>query len=149
MEKNKSWYFYVSIIYLFNSYFKSKSRPFGVALLIAGVDDDGRASLWHCDPSGTLTRYHAKAIGAGSEGAQTTLQDEIVLQENESSMMVEDEAVGMSQFSSKKVKNITLENAEAIALKILKQVQTTHLILFQLLGYGREINRFKYSAGLC
>ncbi len=31
---------------------------------------------YHADPSGTLTRYDAKAIGSGSEGAQTELQEQ-------------------------------------------------------------------------
>jgi 20S proteasome subunit alpha 5 len=44
------------------------SRPFGVALLIAGIDENG-PSLYHADPSGTYIRYEAKAIGSGSEGA--------------------------------------------------------------------------------
>lgn len=30
---------------------------------------------YHADPSGTFMRYHAKAIGSGSEGAQSELQD--------------------------------------------------------------------------
>ena len=30
---------------------------------------------WHLDPSGTYTRYDAKAIGSGSEGAQSSLQE--------------------------------------------------------------------------
>lgn len=30
---------------------------------------------FHLDPSGTYTRYDAKAIGSGSEGAQTSLQE--------------------------------------------------------------------------
>ena len=51
-----------------------QSRPFGVALLIAGVDENG-PQLYHADPSGTFMRYDAKAIGSGSEGAQTELQD--------------------------------------------------------------------------
>jgi len=43
-------------------------------LLVAGVDEKG-PQLYHTDPSGTLTQYQAKAIGAGSEGAQTALQE--------------------------------------------------------------------------
>ena len=31
---------------------------------------------FHTDPSGTLTEYQAKAIGSGSEGAQTELQEQ-------------------------------------------------------------------------
>lgn len=51
------------------------SRPFGVALLVAGVDEDG-PQLYHAEPSGTFYRYDAKAIGSGSEGAQAELQNE-------------------------------------------------------------------------
>eukprot|EP01080_Neovahlkampfia_damariscottae_P009487 gene9487-1693_t len=72
------------------------SRPFGVALLVAGIDEKG-PSLYHTDPSGTYVRYDAKAIGAASEGAQQTLQDEYNQQ-------------------------MTLKEAETLALKILKQV---------------------------
>lgn len=50
------------------------SRPFGVALLFAGIDKDG-PQLYHMDPSGTFIKYDAKAIGSGSEGAQQALQD--------------------------------------------------------------------------
>jgi 20S proteasome alpha/beta subunit len=52
---------------------KSKmSRPFGVALLLAGVDSRG-CQLYHMDPSGTYTKYDAQAIGNGSEAARTIL----------------------------------------------------------------------------
>ena len=71
------------------------SRPFGVALLVAGWDKHGPA-LYHTDPSGTFTRFDAKAIGAGSEGAQTSLQE---------------------QFH----KNLTFLEAESLAISILKQ----------------------------
>ena len=50
------------------------SRPFGVALLFAGIDDKG-PQLFHMDPSGTFIQYDAKAIGSGSEGAQQALQE--------------------------------------------------------------------------
>ncbi|XP_064605700.1 proteasome subunit alpha type-5 [Liolophura sinensis] len=50
------------------------SRPFGVALLFAGIDING-PQLFHMDPSGTFIQYQAKAIGSGSEGAQQALQD--------------------------------------------------------------------------
>jgi proteasome alpha subunit len=38
-------------------------RPFGVSLLIAGVDDNPK--LYETDPSGALLEYKATAIGAG------------------------------------------------------------------------------------
>lgn len=40
------------------------ARPFGTALLIAGVDDQG-IHLFETDPSGALVSYKAGAIGAG------------------------------------------------------------------------------------
>merc|ERR1712115_91148 len=50
------------------------SRPFGVAILFAGVDENG-TQLYHMDPSGTYLQFDAKAIGSGSEGAQQSLQE--------------------------------------------------------------------------
>jgi 20S proteasome subunit alpha 5 len=47
---------------------KPMSRPYGVSLLVAGVDDKGPA-LFHTDPSGTFINYKAKAIGSAAEGA--------------------------------------------------------------------------------
>jgi len=40
------------------------SRPFGTALLIGGVDDNG-IHLFETDPSGAYQSYHAGAIGSG------------------------------------------------------------------------------------
>lgn len=51
------------------------SRPFGVALLLAGWDDNGPV-LYATDPSGTYVRHEAKATGSGSEGAQNALQEQ-------------------------------------------------------------------------
>ncbi|KAK9506878.1 hypothetical protein O3M35_008729 [Rhynocoris fuscipes] len=50
------------------------SRPFGVAIMFAGYDETG-PQLYHMDPSGTFLHFDAKAIGAGSEGAQQSLQE--------------------------------------------------------------------------
>ncbi len=61
------------------------SRPFGVALLIAGIDKINGPVLYHTDPSGTFSMCKGKAIGAGSEGAQMTLnekfREDLTLQE--------------------------------------------------------------------
>lgn len=40
------------------------ARPFGTALLVAGVDDTG-PRLFETDPSGALLEYRAGAVGAG------------------------------------------------------------------------------------
>ncbi|GAQ34823.1 proteasome component pup2 [Aspergillus niger] len=90
------------------------SRPFGVALLLAGIDEDGPqlyvgcfpayspAGLYHAEPSGTFYRYDAKAIGSGSEGAQAELQNEYH-------------------------RSLTLGEAETLVLKTLKQVMEEKL----------------------
>ncbi|KAI6136173.1 proteasome subunit alpha type 5 [Pisolithus sp. B1] len=65
------------------------SRPFGVALLIA-------------DPSGTFMRYEAKAIGSGSEAAQSELQD-------------------------KWYRQMSLLEAQKLTLRVLKQVMEEKL----------------------
>lgn len=77
------------------------SRPFGVALLFAGVDEKG-PQLFHIDPSGTYIKYDAKAIGSGSEGAQQALQETYH-------------------------KSMTLKEACRESLKILKQVMEEKL----------------------
>ncbi|CAM6082900.1 unnamed protein product [Calypogeia fissa] len=74
----------------------SMSRPFGVSLLIAGHDETGPC-LYHTDPSGTFWQCDAKAIGSGSEGADSSLQEHYN-------------------------KDMTLEEAETLALSTLKQV---------------------------
>ena len=51
------------------------SRPFGVAMLFAGVDQEG-PKLFHLDPSGTFIDCLAKAIGAASDGAEQNLKEQ-------------------------------------------------------------------------
>jgi proteasome alpha subunit len=48
-------------------------RPFGVALILAGVDMGG-SSLFLTDPSGTYIGYNAIAIGAGSDQVNEFLE---------------------------------------------------------------------------
>ena len=50
------------------------SRPYGVAMLVAGVDKDGSIKLFKNDPSGNYVRYKACCIGQGGENGITTLQ---------------------------------------------------------------------------
>jgi len=73
------------------------SRPFGVALLLAGFDAKHGSQLYHVGPSGTYTQWKAKAIGSGEEGAQNALQEEYRA-------------------------NLTLTEAMQLAVKVLKQV---------------------------
>jgi 20S proteasome subunit alpha 5 len=76
---------------------KAMSRPFGVALLVAGVDPIDGPQLWNTEPSGTYTKYFACAIGSAQEGATSLLNE---------------------QYS----KDITLVDAEVLALTVLRQV---------------------------
>jgi proteasome alpha subunit len=48
-------------------------RPFGVSLIIAGVDKEAPA-LYSTDPSGTYLEYNAIAIGGGSDVANEFLE---------------------------------------------------------------------------
>lgn len=50
-------------------------RPFGTALLLAGVDASG-PRLFETDPSGALTEYRASAVGSGRQAAMDLLERE-------------------------------------------------------------------------
>ncbi len=49
-------------------------RPFGTALLIAGVDQSG-PHLFETDPSGALIEYQASAVGSGRPKAMEVLEE--------------------------------------------------------------------------
>jgi len=51
-------------------------RPYGVGLLVAGVDQDG-PHLFETCPSGNYSEYNAYAIGARSQSARTYLEDHL------------------------------------------------------------------------
>ncbi|KAF8389620.1 hypothetical protein HHK36_024139 [Tetracentron sinense] len=82
--------------FVFWSFYFCLSYGLLMVVLIAGHDENG-PSLYYTDPFGTFWQCNAKAIGSGSEGADSSLQD---------------------QYN----KDITLQEAETIALSILKQV---------------------------
>ncbi|KRX01421.1 hypothetical protein PPERSA_01324 [Pseudocohnilembus persalinus] len=75
---------------------KVMSRPFGVGLLIGGITDEG-PKLYQTDPSGTMIEYQAKGLGSAAEGIQSKLQESYK-------------------------EDLTLEEAENLALLCLKQV---------------------------
>merc|ERR1719393_532533 len=78
------------------------SRPFGVALLVAGVDAAEGPCLWNTEPSGTYTKYHACAIGSAQEGATSLLNE---------------------QYN----KDMSLADAEILSLTVLRQVMEDKL----------------------
>jgi proteasome alpha subunit len=44
-------------------------RPFGVAIIFAGINPDDTAEIYVTDPSGSCIKYSVAVIGAGSESA--------------------------------------------------------------------------------
>jgi proteasome alpha subunit len=51
------------------------ARPFGVALLVGGVDEGGEPRLFETDPSGTPYEWQATAVGGDREEIQSVLED--------------------------------------------------------------------------
>mmetsp|Transcript_52789 Transcript_52789/g.122876 ORF Transcript_52789/g.122876 Transcript_52789/m.122876 type:complete len:259 (-) Transcript_52789:132-908(-) len=78
------------------------SRPFGVALLVGGWDPVHGPVLFNTDPSGTFTKYMAASIGSAQQGATSMLQE---------------------QYN----KDMTLQEAETLALTVLRQVMEEKL----------------------
>ena len=72
-------------------------RPFGVSLLIVGVNPDGTPKLFMTDPSGAFWGYLAQAIGSGAQTVRELLEKEYK-------------------------KGLKLEDAIKLALKALKEV---------------------------
>jgi len=52
---------------------KQEKRPYGVGLLVAGVDANG-PHLYQTDPSGNFFEFKAQAMGAQSQAAKTYLE---------------------------------------------------------------------------
>ncbi|VFJ15500.1 archaeal proteasome endopeptidase complex subunit alpha [Candidatus Nitrosocosmicus franklandus] len=110
------------------------ARPFGVALILAGVDKNG-IGLYLTDPSGTYIGYDAVAIGAGSEQVTEHLEknyrNDISLEQAcilaiESIFMVSEEKTGTKHIrlavidsKTKKLRMMSTEEIENYA----KQVQ--------------------------
>jgi 20S proteasome subunit alpha 5 len=78
-------------------------------LLLAGYDELEGGQLYFSDPSGIFLRYKAKAIGAGSEGAQLNLEESY-----SESMTLEEEAEVLALSTLKQVmeEKISTDNIE-------------------------------------
>ena len=81
---------------------KPMARPYGVALLVAGVDDRG-PQLFQTDPSGTFLQWQARAIGSGGETAMTFIKESYH-------------------------QNMTLQEAEKLVLQTLKNVMEEKIL---------------------
>jgi len=95
-------------------------RPFGTALLIAGVDETG-PRLFSTDPSGALMEYKASSEGAGRSGAMAYFE------ENYKENLSLDEAVDMGIKALHKGTEGKL-NPEAIEIGVVKKDVTFHIL---------------------
>lgn len=86
-------------------------RPFGVSLLIAGVDEDGTPKLFETDPTGIFFQYKATAIGEGE-----TEVEEILHKNYSQSMSLDD---GLKLAISALLKSVTSEKFTAERLDII------------------------------
>ncbi len=90
-------------------------RPFGVSLLVAGVDGEPR--LYEAEPSGALTGYKADAIGSGKKDSEAYFEKEY-----KDGLKV-DEGIALALKALKKSENVKFkpENVDiAIATKASK-----------------------------
>ncbi|KAK9821244.1 hypothetical protein WJX74_000103 [Apatococcus lobatus] len=88
------------------------SRPFGVALLVAGWDEEGPV-LFSTDPSGKYLKCKAHAIGSGSEGAETTL-----LEQYKADMSYPDaEKLALSTLKQVMEEKVTATNVDIAAVR--------------------------------
>jgi len=115
-------------------------RPFGVSLIIAGVDRNG-AMLFSTDPSGTYLGYSGVAIGAGSDQVTEYLEkrydpdmslgDACILA-IECVYMVSEDKVGtkhikmaLIDLEGKKMRHLTDEEIAKFAEKAKERISTT------------------------
>lgn len=87
-------------------------RPYGVALIIAGVDQKG-SSIYVTDPSGTFVQYAAVAIGAGSEEVTDFLEKHY------------DENMALDDCAALAISAINLKTEEREGVKHIKMSKIT------------------------
>ena len=110
------------------------ARPFGVALLVAGIDEAVGPSLFQTEPSGTYTRFKAAAIGSAADGATSLLvehyKDSMTLGEAETLALFVLRHVMEEKINST---NVEIASARTDTLKFsVYSVQATEDILNRL-----------------
>ena len=90
-------------------------RPFGVSLLIGGIDD--KPKLYEAEPSGALTGFKACAIGSGKKEVE-----EFFEKEYKESMSVDD-GISLALRALKKTGDVTLrgDNIEIAVASVKKK----------------------------
>ena len=95
-------------------------RPFGTALLIAGVDETG-PRLFSTDPSGALMEYKASSEGSGRSGAMAYFE------ENYKENLSSEEAIDMGIKALHKGTEGKL-NPDAVEIGVVKKDAAFHIL---------------------
>ena len=101
-------------------------RPFGVSMLIAGVDEDGK-KLFMTEPTGIYTQHKAAVIGEADETIEEHLQKEY------KESMSADEALKLCVSALKKAlnENFSAERIDAMLVQesdsTIKRIPTAHI----------------------
>lgn len=88
------------------------ARPYGVALLIAGVDERG-PQLFQTDPSGTFLQWSARAIGSGGETAMTFIKESY----HSNMTLIEAERLVMQTLKNVMEEKIVKDNVEIAVVR--------------------------------
>ncbi len=91
---------------------KPMARPYGVALLIGGVDENG-PQLFQTDPSGTYCEWQADAIGSGQETAMSSLKESY----HSNMSLAEAEKMVLQVLKGNMEEKITKENVEIMVVR--------------------------------
>jgi len=103
---------------------KAMSRPFGVALLVAGCDPHEGPQLWNTEPSGTYTKYMACAIGSAQEGATNLLQE----QYNKDMTLADAEILGITILRQVMEEKLTSTNIEVAVVKTMPNAKDVRFV---------------------
>lgn len=112
-------------------------RPFGVSLLVGGIDGDGTPALFMTDPTGIFFRYRAAVIGEGE------IEIEKVLQKRYRPNITVDEGIslGVSALASFVGAELNVDRLEAVIITVAdkKFTQVTNDQLRDLLQKARKV----------
>jgi proteasome alpha subunit len=101
-------------------------RPFGVSLIVAGIDNDG-PKVFETDPTGIFFQFKATVIGEGEPEIE-----EILAREYKDNMMIEDGLrLALRALSQVLDKNFSVERIAAAYIKtdekVLKEMQRANI----------------------
>lgn len=111
-------------------------RPYGAALIIAGVDQKGQ-SIYVTDPSGTYIKYAAVAIGAGAEEVNEFLEKHYT-----DTMSIDD--IATLAVAAVNLKIEKMEGVDHIKMsRIINGSEIARVNSEELTKYSNDASRFK------